>query len=76
MCPWPTAEINNMAEDSTFDPDLKLLTNFIRIGFNRNKEIRHSYEWLIPNKKHLQYKLRKVGELLLFNCKFELTKRE
>ena len=54
----------------------KLLTNFIRIGLNRNKEIRHSYEWLIPNKKHLQYELRKVGELLLFSSKFELTKRE
>ena len=28
MCPWPTAEINNMAEDSTFDPDLKTINKF------------------------------------------------
>ena len=28
MCPWPTEEINNMAEDSTFDPDLKTINKF------------------------------------------------
>ena len=28
MCPLPTAEINNMAEDSTFDPDLKTINTF------------------------------------------------
>ena len=28
MCPWPNAEINNMAEDSTFDPDLTTSIKF------------------------------------------------
>ena len=49
-----------MAEDSTFDPDLKTITKFHPYGY----DIRTNK--LIPNKKHLQYKLRKVGELLTF----------
>ena len=29
MCPWPTAKINNMAEDTVvLDPDLKTINKF------------------------------------------------